>query len=135
MPHEPKKPVRSYRDLIVWQRAVDLVVQCYKFTQGFPKSETYGLVAQIHRAASSIPANIAEGHGRDHLGDYIRHLSIAKGSLTELETHLIVSFRLEFLTKERLDVLLEKTSEAGRMLEALSRSLKVRLKQSPEPGT
>ena len=115
--------IQSYRDLLVWQKAVDLVVDCYQATKAFPKTETYGLVSQIHRAASSVPANIAEGHGRDHLGDYLRHLSIAKGSLVELETHLIVSHRLSFLTRETLQRLLPKTAEIGRMLEGLSKKL------------
>ena len=80
--------VRSYRDLEVWQRATDLVVECYRLTNLLPKSELYGLASQIQRAAVSIPANIAEGHGREHLGDYLHHLSVANGSLMELETHL-----------------------------------------------
>ncbi|HVN82540.1 MAG TPA: four helix bundle protein, partial [Terriglobia bacterium] len=71
--------VKFYRDLLVWQRAMDLVIQCYEFTERFPKSELYGLASQIQRAVTSIPANIAEGHGRDHLGDYLHHLSIASG--------------------------------------------------------
>ena len=80
--------IQSYRDLTVWQKAMELVVGCYKFVSNLPKNETYGLISQTQRAAVSIPANIAEGHGRDHLGDYLRHLSIANGSLMELETHI-----------------------------------------------
>ncbi len=83
--------VRSYRDLKVWEKAMDLVVESYRLTQLFPRGETYGLTAQIQRAAVSIPANIAEGHGRDHLGNYLRHLSVANGSLMELETHLLIA--------------------------------------------
>ncbi len=127
-------PIRSYRDLSVWQKSIDLVVDCYRATDPFPRMETYGLVSQIRRAAAAIPANIAEGHGRDHLGDYLRHISIAKGSLTELETHLIISERLSFLSKEHLQELLERTAEVGRMLEGLSKALRERFR-SPNPGT
>ena len=79
--------VRSYKDLLVWQKAMDLVIECYRLTKRLPASEAYGLVSQIQRAVVSIPANIAEGPGRDHLGDYVRHISIAKRSVLELETH------------------------------------------------
>ncbi len=79
--------IKSYRDLLIWLKAMDLVVDCYRFVSVLPKNETYGLISQTQRAAISIPANIAEGHGREHLGDYLRHLSIANGSLMELETH------------------------------------------------
>ena len=82
MPGETR--VRSYRDLRVWQKAMALVVESYRVAKLLPKSETYGLIGQIQRAAVSIPANIAEGHGREHLGDYVRHLSVANGSLMEL---------------------------------------------------
>ncbi len=75
--------VKSYRDLTVWNQAMDLVIVCYKLTSKLPKTEIYGLSSQIKRAVISIPANIAEGKGRRHLGDYIRHLSIANGSLKE----------------------------------------------------
>lgn len=73
--------IKSYRDLLVWQKAMDLVVDCYRYVDALPKNETYGLISQVRRAAVSVPANIAEGHGRDHLGDYLRHLSMANGSL------------------------------------------------------
>jgi hypothetical protein len=79
--------VKSYRDLLVWQKAVDLVTDCYGLTKQLPKTEIYGLTAQIQRAAVSIPANIAEGHGREHLGDYLHHLSIANGSLMAGDAH------------------------------------------------
>ncbi len=75
---------------MVWQKAMDLAVECYRIAKRLPKEETYGLISQIKRAAASIPANIAEGHGREHLGEYLPHLSVANGSLMELETHLLV---------------------------------------------
>jgi four helix bundle protein len=122
--------VKSYRDLKVWEKAMDLVVESYRITKLLPKSEAYGLASQIQRAAVSIPANIAEGHGRDHLGDYLRHLSMAKGSVVELETHLLIARRLLYVTESDLEPVLTHTAEVGRMLEGLSKSL--RKTQSPE---
>lgn len=90
--------IRSYRDLLVWQKAMDLVLECYRLGKLLPKSEMYGLTAQTQRSAVSIPANIAEGHGREHLGDYLHHLSVANGSLMELETHLLIIQRLSYLS-------------------------------------
>src|SRR5439155_26987516 len=89
--------IRSYRDLLVWQKAMDLVAECYWITTLLPKNETYGLVNQMQRAAVSVPANIAEGHGRDHLGDYLHHLSVTNGSAMELETHRLLLRRLSYL--------------------------------------
>ena len=118
--------VNSYRDLIVWQKAMNLVEDSYRLAKLFPKSETYGLAGQMQRAAVSIPANIAEGHGRDHLGDYRRHRSIANGSLMELETHLQIAIRLGYLHPTQLDSVQHQASEVGRMLAGLSRKLKAR---------
>ncbi|MGH9356498.1 MAG: four helix bundle protein [Terriglobia bacterium] len=86
--------------------------------------EEYGLASQIRRAAVSIPANIAEGHGREHLGDYLRHLSVANGSLMELETHLLIANRLDFIAMDRLQTALTLACEVGRMLTGLTKSLK-----------
>jgi four helix bundle protein len=116
--------VSSYRDLRVWQKATDLVVASYELTKQFPPSELYGVISQIHRAAVSIPANIAEGHGREHLGDYLHHLSIVNGSLMELETHFLLAGRLGYLKAEPMNKLLDQTAEVGRMLAGLIRSLK-----------
>src|SRR6266568_2137505 len=118
--------VRSYRDLKVWEKAMDLVAESYKLTKLLPKTEIYGLGAQIQRVAVSIPANIAEGHGREHLGDYLHHLSVADGSLMELETHFHVGLRLSYLDQARIDIALKQTAELGRMLAVLIRSLKAR---------
>jgi four helix bundle protein len=101
--------LQSYRELEVWQLGMDLVVQCYQVTRSFPKDELFGLTFQIRRAAVSVPANIAEGQGRHHTRDFLHHLSIAKGSLTELETHLMVSERVGILDKSSLQPLLEIT--------------------------
>jgi four helix bundle protein len=116
--------IQSYRDLLVWQKAMDLVVDCYRFASNLPKSETYGLISQIQRASIAIPANIAEGHGRDHMGDYLRHLSIANGSLMELETHLLLIGRLGYRPENDAEALLAQCSEVGKMLAGLSRNLK-----------
>lgn len=119
-------PVKSYRDLRVWEKAMDLVVECYRLTHALPKTETYGLATQIQRAAVSIPANIAEGHGREHLGDYLHHLSVANGSLMELQTHLLICARLPFLSEEQLKPVLSLTDDLSRMLAGLTRKLKER---------
>src|SRR5262249_22938909 len=113
----------SYRDLEVWQKSMDLVVECYKTTGDFPKSETYGLAAQLKRAAIAVPANIAEGHSRDHIREFIYHLSVAYGSLSELETHIQLGGLLNFLTNDQESNLLNRTSEIGRMINGLTRAL------------
>jgi four helix bundle protein len=119
--------VESYRDLKVWNKAMDLVVEAYRLAHQLPKMETYGLANQIQRAAVSIPANIAEGHGREHLGDYLRHLSIANGSLKELETHLLIANRLSYLQSSELERTFVLAEEIGRMLSGLTRKLKERV--------
>jgi len=118
--------VKSYRDLLVWQKAVDLVARCYELTKQLPKSETYGLASQMQRAAVSIPANIAEGHGREHLGDYLRHLSIANGSLMELETHFLIAQRLNYLGTPDVEGLLSECGELSRMLSGLTKRLRTK---------
>ena len=88
---------KNYRDLELWQRAMDLVVECYHLTKRFPSTEAYGLMSQIQRTAVSVPANSAEGQGRQHRPEFIQHLSIAYGSLTELETHIQIAQRLNYI--------------------------------------
>ena len=107
----------------MWPKSINLVVRCYQLTSQLPKTEIYGLISQIQRAAVSIPANIAEGKGRNHLGDYIRHLSIANGSLKELETHLMIVGRLAYVKQEELKVVLNECEEIGRMLNSLMEKL------------
>ena len=116
--------VQSYRDLLVWQKAMELVVECYRLADFLPKTEMYGLANQLRRSAVSVPANIAEGHGREHLGDYLHHLSFANGSLMEVETHILLTEKLRFITKAEIETSLEKSAEVGRMLAGLTRSLK-----------
>ncbi|GAB4361836.1 MAG: four helix bundle protein [Oricola sp.] len=115
--------INSYRDLKVWQSAMDSAVDWYRATVGFPESELYGLTGQIRRASASIPANIAEGHGRESTGSFIQHSRIAQGSLKELETHLILAGRLGFLDEKRSRDLLAKADEIGRMVRSMIRRL------------
>jgi four helix bundle protein len=98
--------VRAYRDLKVWQLGVTLTKKVYLLTREFPKHEVYGLSSQAQRAAVSIPANIAEGHAKDSTRDYLRHVSIAQGSLAELETHLTVAEALDYCVHTRVAPLL-----------------------------
>ena len=113
------REVKSYKDLAVWQKAMDLVIICYRISSQLPKTEIYGLSSQIRRAAVSIPANIAEGKVRNHIGDYIRHLSIANVSLKELETHLLIVNRLSYLEIKHIEPALKLSDEVGRMLNSL----------------
>ena len=111
--------VRSYRDLQVWQRAMDLAVGTYEITKSYPREELFGLTSQSRRAAASIAANIAEGYGRATKASYLSFLRIARGSLKELETHLILAERVGLTASETVRPLLEKTDELGRRLHGL----------------
>jgi len=117
---------RSYRDLLVWQAAVEVSVACDGATKTFPPSEIYGMTSQIRRSAASIAANIAEGYGRDGAGHMQQFLKIAQGSLKELETHLIIASRVELLAERDRDVLLKQCEEIGKMLGALIRKTAAR---------
>lgn len=123
---ETAKKVQSYRDLRVWQKGMDLVALVYRITRKYPPSETYGLTAQTRRAAVSVPANIAEGHGRRHLGDYLHHISVANGSLKELETHLFIGVRLGYVKQTEIEFALSLCEEVGRMLTMLRQRLAAR---------
>ena len=116
--------VRTYRDLIVWQKGIDLVTKIYGLTRNYPASEAYGLTSQIRRCSVSIPSNIAEGYGRRSTQEYIRFLQIASGSLFELETQLQISANLDFIGKDQFADLENLTSEIDRMLSALIYSIK-----------
>jgi four helix bundle protein len=115
--------VQSYRELKVWQVAMDLAEQSYLATREFPREEQFGLTSQIRRAAASIPANIAEGQGRGSTKEFLHHLSIARGSLMELKTHLLLSQRVGLLNQALLDRLLTMADEISRMLSALREAL------------
>jgi four helix bundle protein len=116
-------PVQCYRDLIGWQKSMDLVVEIYRSTQSFPKAETYGLIAQLRRAAVSIPSNIAEGHDRLSTGEFKQFLGHARGSLVEVETQILISQRLGYLEPSQSVDLLKRTTEIGKILNGLLRSL------------
>ncbi|NEU73105.1 four helix bundle protein [Hassallia byssoidea VB512170] len=117
--------IRSYQDLQVWQEGMNLAEACYQLTRTFPKDELYGMTSQIRRASASIPANVAEGYGREYRAEYIRHLRIAQGSLKELETHLLLSARagVGLTTTQAVNPILNKSESVGKLLRALIRSL------------
>lgn len=127
--------LKSYRDLMVWQKAMDLTVETYHFSDSFPKSELYGLTSQLRRAAVSVPSNIAEGYGRGSRKEYVQFLCISQGSLKELETQVILSQRLNYGSKTAVDGLLELSAEVGRMLGALIRSLRMKASQGQFSST
>jgi len=109
-------PPQSVRDLKIWQKAITLVEACYKMSATLPREERFGLTSQIRRAATSVPANIAEGFGRWNAPDFARFLAISSGSLRELETHLIIVQRLGFASTDSVDALLRSTGDLSRML-------------------
>jgi four helix bundle protein len=116
-------PINSYRDLRVWQEAMTLAESCYRTTRGFPKDELFGLTSQTRRAAASIAANIAEGHGRENTGSFVQYLRIAQGSLKELETHLLLSERIGLIEPADNEQVLKHCEILGKGIRALIRSL------------
>ena len=120
---ESGQTIRSHRDLIAWQKAMDLVVTIYEATKIFPKEETYGLTSQLRRASASIPANIAEGQGRRLTKEFQQFLANARGSLLEVDTHLELALRLGYLNQGKHSAIQEKVNEVGRLLNGLLRSL------------
>jgi four helix bundle protein len=115
--------MKSFRDLRVWQQALDLVEKVYVLTRRFPREETYGLLSQVRRAVVSVPSNIAEGHTREHIREYLHHLSIAQASLAELETQLEIATRLNYLLPSQLKELLPEVTSLGKQLYALRNAL------------
>ncbi|ROH97241.1 four helix bundle protein [Microcystis aeruginosa] len=115
--------IQSYRDLRVWQESVNLAESCYRLTKTFPKEELYGMTTQIRRASVSIAANIAEGYGRKTRGEYIQFLYIAQGSLKELETHWLISQRVELASPQSVNPILNQCESVGRLLLTLIRAL------------
>ena len=116
--------MNKYRDLKVWQKAVDLVLKIYELTSSFPDKEKYGLVGQMNRSVISIPSNIAEGAGRNNPKEFYQFLGIAKGSLAELETQIEISKRLVYMNNRDYDQLFEITNHIGRMITKLQLSIK-----------
>jgi four helix bundle protein len=119
--------LKHYRELIVWQKAVTFVELIYRATENFPSKEIYALTSQIRRAAISIPSNIAEGQGRSTTRDFLHFLSIAQGSLMEVETQITIAQRLGYIETPQETALLESTAEIGRLLNGLSNSLHKKL--------
>lgn len=118
--------IKTYRDLLVWQKSMSIVLEVYRNTKVFPKDEIYGLAAQMRRSAVSIPSNIAEGYGRNSTNDYVRFLRVAIGSLYELQTQIEISYNLEYLSKKEFDRLFESSREIERMLSSLINKLNIK---------
>ena len=121
--------IQTYRDLIVWQKAMALAVECYRLAKLLPKVEEYRLTSQLLRAAASVPANIAEGHARGTRKDYAHFISISRGSLAEVETLLQLLVAIRLLTRESVELADSLCAEVGRMLNALLS----RLRRPPDP--
>jgi four helix bundle protein len=116
--------MKTYRDLIVWQKSMNLVIMVYDQTKQFPNEEMYNLTSQLKRSAVSVPSNIAEGYGRNSSGDYIRFLQIASGSLYELQTQLEISLRLNFISTENYNKIISLSIEIEKMLSSLISKIK-----------
>ena len=140
---DSEKSGGDFTDLRVWQRAMDLGERIYRLTWTFPRSETYGLSGQLQRAVLSVPSNIAEGRTRNSLRDYLRFVSIARGSLAEVQTQIVFAVRVEYLTHQQSEPLLAEIRDLTRQLNALRNALEARLSKElsvPEtrnlkPGT
>ena len=115
--------MRSYRDLIAWQRSFALAIECYRVALTLPAYERFGLASQLRRAASSVPFNVAEGNGRMGTGDYVRFLRIAHGSLRELETHVLLAEALGYIDPATSNRLQGMAAETGKLLGGLIKSL------------
>lgn len=119
--------IESYRDLKAWRDALDLVDGVYRLSGTWPTDERFGLIAQIRRAAVSVPSVLAEGHARASTREYVRYVSVSLGSLAELETQLIISVRLGYTRPDECDALLAQADEIGRMLRGLQKALDAKL--------
>jgi len=118
--------VKNYRDLMAWQRAMDLVEVVYGLAKRFPQEELYGLTSQVRRAVVSVVSNIAEGEGRNSPNDFARFLAIANGSLREVETQLFIAVRLNYLTNDDITKAINLSEETGRIINGLKRNLQQR---------
>ena len=124
---KPQSEIRSHRDLIVWQRAMSMVTDVYRVTNVFPATEKFGLTSQLRRAAISVPSNIAEGYGRGTSQDYLRFLRIARGSLFEVDTQLLIATNLGFLNHDQYQQVENQLAETGRVLAGLIKSIESRI--------
>jgi four helix bundle protein len=125
-----KTPIKSYKDLHIWQQSMELVKLTYSLSRDFPKEEMYGLTAQIRRSAVSVPSNIAEGHARDYRKEYLQFLSFAAGSLAELQTQLQIAYELEFITQDAHETVDDLADKTLRMLRNLQMKLKTPASES-----
>lgn len=116
--------IRSYRDLAVWQEAMELVTEVYAMTQAFPSEERFGLSSQLRRSAVSVPSNVAEGWGRGQTNEYLQHLRYAQGSLREAETQVLIAERVGYVDASSAAPILERADRLSRMLRGLIRSLR-----------
>lgn len=119
--------VQNYRQLIAWQKAMELVKLVYEMSDKFPREELFGLTLQIRKAVVSVPSNVAEGQGRRTTKDFLRHLSIAYGSLMETETQNLIAEMRKYITAEESMRVMDKTAEVGRLMNGLSKSLEQKL--------
>lgn len=117
------KKITSFKDLEVWKKGVHLSIEIYQLTSSFPSNELYGLTSQLRRAAASVPANIAEGYGRESTKNYLQFLRNARGSLNELETHLIIANGLSYLDSKQLSTTTIRINELAKMLNSLIQKL------------
>jgi four helix bundle protein len=119
--------VQSYRQLIAWQKAMELVKLVYGMTDKFPREELFGLTQQLRRAATSIPSNIAEGQGRRSTKEFLHHLGIAYGSLMEVETQNLIAEMRAYVSAKEASAVMEAAAEVGRLINGLSNSLRRKL--------
>ena len=122
------KKINSYKDLIVWQKAVALVTSIYALTKSFPQEEKFGIVSQLNRASVSIPSNIAEGWGRESSKNYLQFLKIARGSVMETETLLVISKNLNYIDDSKYEGISQEIEEVSRILQGLINSIQQKIK-------
>jgi four helix bundle protein len=116
--------IKSYRDLIVWNKSIDLCVIIYLHSSDFPKTETFGITSQIRRASASVAANISEGWSRQTDKEKNRFFNIALGSLSELETFVLITLKLNYINKEKYDLLMMQSEEFGKLISGMCKKLK-----------
>ncbi len=127
--------MKGFRELRVWQQGIELVTEIYRVTEKFPAYEGYGLTSQVRRAAVSVPSNIAEGHVREHIKEYLNHLSMSQASLAEVETQIEIALRLKYVASDQAKPLLERIASLAKQLHALRKALKGRRHEVGSPNT
>lgn len=119
--------ISSFKDLIVWQKSIELVTTIYSLTKNFPNDEKFGLVSQLNRAVVSVPTNIAEGWGRESSKNYLQFLRISRGSLMEVETLMLISKNLNYVNEENFKIISDKIEETGKILQGLIKSMQQKI--------